>query len=163
MNNQLNNLQTNKKYDLEERTAKFAENVIDLMKRMPFNPIIASPEVRLKLHTLNLSKEKLRVNLRKPQTLSLWKFINVRMIEQLVACSGSIGANYCEANEAESRKDFIHKVGITKKETKESKHWIRLLARANPNFSDEFRILWEEAQELLLIFSAIVRSSRLKV
>lgn len=44
-----------------------------------------------------------------------------------------MGANYCEANEAESKKDFIHKVGICKKETKETKHWLRLLARANLN------------------------------
>jgi len=114
-----------KKYDLEERTAVFAEHIIDLMKKMPNNPI------------------------------------NKRMIEQLVGSGGSMGANYCEANEAESKKDFIHKVGICKKETKETKHWLRLLARANPEFAEEFRILWKECQELLLIFSAIVTKAKL--
>lgn len=64
------------------------------------------------------------------------------------------------ANEAESKKDFQHKIGICKKETKETKHWLRLLAKANPQFKDEFRILWQEAQELLLIFSKILSSSR---
>ncbi|MDP3057436.1 MAG: four helix bundle protein [bacterium] len=86
--------------------------------------------------------------------------INQRLIPQLVASGGSLGANYCEANEAESKKDFQHKIGICKKETKETKHWLRLLARANPDFSEEFRKLWSEAQELLLIFSKILTSSR---
>ncbi len=116
----------NKKiYDLEERTAIFAENIIDLMKKIPKD------------------------------------LINQRLIPQLIASGGSLGANYCEANEAESKKDFQHKIGICKKETKETKHWLRLLARANPEFSDEFRKLWSEAQELLLIFSKILTSSRI--
>jgi four helix bundle protein len=114
-----------KKYDLEERTAVFGENVIDLMKKIPKD------------------------------------LINQRLIPQLVASGGSLGANYCEANEAESKKDFQHKIGICKKETKETKHWLRLLARANPDFSEEFRKLWQEAQELLLIFSKILTSSRI--
>ena len=86
--------------------------------------------------------------------------INNRLIDQGMGSSGSMGANYCEANEAESRSDFIHKIGICKKETKETKHWLRLLARANPEFADEFRQLWKEAEELLLIFSAISKSAK---
>lgn len=86
--------------------------------------------------------------------------INQRLIPQLVGSGGSLGANYCEANEAESKKDFQHKIGICKKETKETKHWLRLLAKANPQFKDDFRKLWQEAQELLLIFSKILASSR---
>jgi len=113
-----------KRYDLEERTAKFAEEIIMLMRKIP--------------HDL----------------------VNQRLIPQLVGSGGSLGANYCEANEAESKKDFQHKIGICKKETKETKHWLRLLAKANPQFKDEFRILWQEAQELLLIFSKILASSR---
>lgn len=111
-------------YDLEERTARFGEKIIDLMKKVPDNPI------------------------------------NRRLIPQLVASGGSTGANYCEATEAESKKDFQHKIGICKKEIKEAKHWIRLLARANPQFKKEFRELWQEAQELLLIFSKCLESSR---
>lgn len=121
---QFSNKDEKPKYDLEERTAKFAENVIALMRKMPND------------------------------------LVNQRLIPQLIGSSGSMGANYCEANEAESKKDFQHKIGICKKETKETKHWLRLLAKANPNFSDEFRKLWSEAQELLLIFSKILKSSR---
>jgi len=90
------------------------------------------------------------------------KPINKRIIEQLIGSAGSIGANYCEANESESKKDFIHKMGIAKKEIKETKHWIRLLARAEDDFKKDLRFLWQEAQELLLIFSKIIFTSRQK-
>src|SRR3989344_7693113 len=113
-----------KKYDLEERTAKFGEAVIELMRKIP--------------HDL----------------------VNQRLIPQLVGSGGSLGSNYCEANEAESKKDFQHKIGICKKETKETKHWLRLLAKANPQFTEELRILWKENQELLLIFAAITRKAK---
>lgn len=86
--------------------------------------------------------------------------VNRRIIEQLVGSTGSAGANYCEATEAESKKDFIHKVGIIKKELKESRHWLRLLARCNPDLADKIRVFWKEANELLLIFAKISRTSR---
>lgn len=89
--------------------------------------------------------------------------VNSRVITQLVGCGGSTGANYCEATEAESKKDFIHKIGISKKEIKETRHWLRLLARTNPEAKENIRKLWKEAQELLLIFSKIIRSSKSKV
>lgn len=97
-------ISSTKRYDLEERTARFAEEVIELVKKLPENSI------------------------------------NKRMIEQCVASSGSIGANYCEANEAESKKDFQHKIGISKKEIKETKHWLRLLAYANPDFIENCKL-----------------------
>ncbi len=71
-----------------------------------------------------------------------------------------MGANYCEATEGESKKDFIHKISICKKETKETKHWLRLLAKSNPEKREAVRLLWKEAHELLLIFSKIIRSSK---
>ena len=126
MNDQLNNSQTEKKYDLEERTARLAEKIIELVR-------------------------KIRITA-----------INKGIIEQLVGSGESIGANYCEANEAESRKDFIHKMGIAKKETKETKHWLRLLAKSNPEVKKEIRKLWKESQELLLIFSSIIKNSKKK-
>lgn len=126
MNDQVQNIQSEskKKYDLEERTAKFAENVIDLIKKVKLSPV------------------------------------NSRIIEQLVGSSGSIAANYCEATEAESKRDFTHKSSICKKEIKETKLWLRLFARANPEIKDDLRKLWQEAQELLLIFSKIIRTNR---
>ncbi len=120
----MNHLSNN--YDLEERTAVFAEKVIDFAKSL------------------------------EPTA------INKRIITQLVAAAGSVGANYCEASEGESKKDFVHKIAISKKEVKETKHWLRLLARSNPEQIEEIRKLWKEAHELLLIFSKIVASSKKK-
>lgn len=117
---------TDKNYDLEERLAKFAERIINLMKKLKQDAI------------------------------------NSRMIAQVVASSGSTGANYSEANEAESKRDFIHKISIVKKELKETKHWLRLIACANPTLKEEFREVWKENHELLLIFSKIQKSCRSK-
>jgi len=78
----------------------------------------------------------------------------------LVGSSGSIGVNYCEANEGESKKDFYHKIRISKKEIKETKHWLRLLAKAELEKLTYIRRLWSEAHELMLIFSKIVSKSK---
>jgi four helix bundle protein len=82
--------------------------------------------------------------------------INNELIRQLVKAGTSVGANYNEADGAESKKDFRHKIAICKKESKESRHWLRMIARANPNRKEECRELWSEAQELTLIFSSIL-------
>ena len=81
------------------------------------------------------------------------------MIEQLTKSATSIGANYAEANNASSKTDFRNKIFICKKESKETKYWLRLLARACEEVADECRILWKEAQELTLIFSKIAQST----
>ena len=108
-----------KKYDLEERTAKFGENIIKFVKKIP----------------------------KKTETLPL--------ISQLVRAGTSVGANYCEADDAESKKDFIHKIRICKKESRETKHWLRMIVVAVPELKEEARALWQEAQELNLIFASI--------
>ena len=82
------------------------------------------------------------------------------LINQLIRSGTSIGANYCEADEASSKKDFINKIFIAKKETKETKYWLRIMAHALPNHKEEARELWKEAQELNLILAAIIRSSK---
>lgn len=86
--------------------------------------------------------------------------VSVRLIPQLSASATSIGSNYREANEAESKRDFIHKSSIRKKEAKETLYWIQLLVEIYPEHSEEFRKLWKEAHELLLIFAKIIKSSR---
>jgi len=86
--------------------------------------------------------------------------VTLSIIGQLVRSATSVGANYCEADDAESGKDFQHKIGICKKEARETKHWLRMVSVALPEFSDEARILWQEAKELNLIFNAIIKSSR---
>lgn len=72
----------------------------------------------------------------------------------------SVGANYNEADCAESKKDFEHKMSICKKESKEVKHWLRMIARAVPELKNEAKKLWQEDNELNLIFSAIVNKSK---
>ena len=86
--------------------------------------------------------------------------INNILVDQLVRSATSVGANYMEADGAESKRDFRHKISICKKEAKESRHWLRMIAKANPHLSERCRDLWREANELSLIFSAIARSSR---
>ncbi len=88
--------------------------------------------------------------------------INNELIGQIIRSSTSIGANYMEADGAASRKDFRHKIAICKKESKETKHWLRMIARANPGKKDECRKLWNEAQELTLIFPSILLPKRNK-
>ena len=86
--------------------------------------------------------------------------INQPLFNQLVRSATSIGANYCEADDVESRKDFRHKIGICRKESRETKHWLRMLAAADANLKEKARPLWQEAKELNLVFSAIFRNAK---
>jgi four helix bundle protein len=79
------------------------------------------------------------------------------LIDQVVRAGTSIGANYVEADEAVSKKEFRFKIGTCKKEAKESKHWLRMIAAAEESMKPEARVLWQEAKELHLIFCAIYR------
>lgn len=83
--------------------------------------------------------------------------VNTPLITQLVKASTSVGANYAEADDAESKQDFKHKIGICKKESREVKHFLRMIAVANPDLKENARIIWSEAKELNLIFYAIYR------
>jgi len=76
---------------------------------------------------------------------------------QLVKAGTSTGANYCEADDAESKQDFKHKIGISKKESREAQHFIRMIVVAVPELKEEARLLWQEAKELNLIFNAIYK------
>jgi len=86
--------------------------------------------------------------------------VNSPLTNQLVRSSTSIGANYMEADGAESRRDFQHKIAICKKESKETMHWLRMMATANPQEKTACQKLWREAHELALIFSAIHNSTK---
>ncbi|MFC1701123.1 four helix bundle protein [Patescibacteria group bacterium] len=121
MPNQCQNPNVKKNYDLEERTAKFGEEIIIFTKSISRNAI------------------------------------DYPLISQIVRSGTSIGANYMEADAAESKKDFRHKIAIVKKESKETMHWLRMIAKSNPDKSQECRKLWKEAHELALIFSSILR------
>ncbi|MDD5489730.1 MAG: four helix bundle protein [Candidatus Moranbacteria bacterium] len=82
--------------------------------------------------------------------------VNTPMISQFVRSATSVGANYCEANGTSSRKDFKNKIYICKKEAKETKYWLQMIAKANPELKDTCRKLWKEIHELTLIFSKII-------
>jgi four helix bundle protein len=125
-NNQINSNSQNpkQKYDLEDRTARFSEQIIDFSRKLPQDTVTRP------------------------------------IISQLVRAGTSIGANYCEADEASSKKDFLNKIAIAKKETKETKYWLRIIAHTLPEFKEEARKLWKEAQELNLILAAIIRNSK---
>ncbi|MDP3987900.1 MAG: four helix bundle protein [Candidatus Levybacteria bacterium] len=111
-------------YDLEERTSRFGEDIIDLCKKAPKNTITTP------------------------------------IISQLIRSGTSIGANYCEANGASSKKDFKNKIFTCKKESKETKYWLRMLVRTAEELKDDCRKLWQEAQEFTLIFSKIAINTK---
>ena len=110
-----------RRYDLEERTARFGEGVIDFLKTVRVRPLTQ------------------------------------HMIDQLARSSTSVGANYCEADDAGSPAEFRHRISLCKRESRESQFWLRMIARAAPDRRDASRTLWQEAKELNLIFAAIHR------
>ena len=86
---------------------------------------------------------------------------NIEDIRQLVRSSGSVGANYREANESIGRKDFAMRIKIARKEAKESAYWLRVIKETNSlKNADETCRLIQEANELKRIFSAILEKSK---
>lgn len=85
---------------------------------------------------------------------------NKHIITQLLRSSSSIGANYHEARESESRNDFIHKLSIAKKEANETLYWINIMLETENSLNIEFNKLKLEAQELLQIISASIATSK---
>ena len=120
----INSQNSKPKYDLEERTFRFAK------------------DVRLFVKTL-------------PKTLT-----NIEDVKQLVRASGSVGANYIEANESLGKKDFLMRIKICRKESKESAYFLRLIIETNElkNKKEAERLI-QEAVELKKIFSSIIEKS----
>jgi len=116
---------SSRKYDLEDRTLKFATDIRKFVKKLP-------------------------------KTTS-----NFEDIKQLTRSSGSIGANYIEANEALSKKDFILRIKISRKESKECRYWLNLVDfNYNAELDKEKSSLIQESQELMNIFGAILKKSK---
>jgi len=111
------------RYNLEERTSVFGEQIIKFAKEIEPNTVTRS------------------------------------IISQLVRAGTSIGAIYHEANECNSGKDFVYKIGLAKKEAKETIYWLRLVKTADNKLSEMSNLLTKEAHELVLIFAAILRKS----
>jgi four helix bundle protein len=83
--------------------------------------------------------------------------VTTPLIPQLVRAGTSVGANYLEADDADSKKEFRYRIGVARREARETKHQLRMVVAAEPQFCDEARVLWQEAKELNLIFGAIRR------
>jgi four helix bundle protein len=117
-------IKNSKQYDLEERTLKFAKEVIKFVKSLP-------------------------------RTIA-----NVEIIKQLIRASGSVGANYIEANEALSKKDFVMRVKICRKEAKESRYWLKLIEVNGEDAEKQRQLLIQEATEIMKIFGAILEKTK---
>jgi len=115
--------ETRSSFDLEERTAKFGEQIVRFAKSLRVTPV-SEP-----------------------------------LIKQIVRSGTSIGANYCEANDAETKKVFRQRIATCRKEAKETKHWLQMIVAADESTKADARALWQEAKELNLIFAAIFRKS----
>ncbi|HBK34146.1 TPA: four helix bundle protein [Candidatus Uhrbacteria bacterium] len=86
--------------------------------------------------------------------------ISKPLISQLVKSGTSVGANYCEADNASSRKDFIHKFFIAKKEAEETKYWLKMVSVAQPEQNESIQKLWQEVKEIHLILHAIIQKTK---
>ncbi|MEK7192465.1 MAG: four helix bundle protein [Patescibacteria group bacterium] len=109
------------KYDLADRTIRFAEQIVAFCTTVPKNPV------------------------------------TMPLISQLVRSGTSVGANYAEADGASSKKDFNNKISICRKEAKETKYWLTVISKAVSDKEEAATYLLKEAQEFILIFSAILR------
>jgi four helix bundle protein len=110
-------IQNSKQYDLEDRTFKFAKQIIKYTNNFP--KTMANNEIK----------------------------------KQLIRAGGSVGANYIEANESLSKKDFLMRVKICRKEAKEVRYWLKL-AEIEDGATKDFLI--KEATELMHIFGSMI-------
>ena len=111
----------------------------------------------LEKRTLDFSIQLVRLLKKLPKNQ-----INQRVGGQLLDSGTSIGANYREANGAESPKDFQHKIGISFKESRETSYWLPILYSVNPEFGSEIKPLCTEADEFKRIFGAIYTTCKNK-
>jgi len=117
-----------------------------------------SKQYDLEEHTLKFARRVRAFVKLLPKTTA-----NLEDGKQLIKASGSIGANYIEANEALSKKDFIVRIKICRKEAKESRYWLRLIETFDEtDLENERKILENEATELMNIFGSILRKSELR-
>ena len=86
--------------------------------------------------------------------------INMDDLKQLIRSSGSVGANYIEANESLSKKDFLMRVKICRKEAKETIYWLNLLDTNDEESEKSRKLLIKECTELMKIFGAIIEKSK---
>lgn len=124
-------------------------------KQIQMSEIVNSKQYDLKKRTLEFARNVRGFVRALPKSIS-----NIEDGKQVVRSSGSIGANYIEANEALSKKDFLMRIKISRKEAKESKYWLELIdINGGAQLEKDRLILMQEAHELMMIMSAIMRKS----
>lgn len=109
----------------------------------------------LEERTFNFTKRVIEFVNKLPKTMP-----NMEIGRQLIKSSGSVGANYIEANEALSKKDFVVRIKICRKESKESRYWLRLVLIKKKEHEEERQALIQEATELMKIFGSILQKSK---
>ena len=122
-----------------------------MIKQEPITNYQAPKAFDLEERTLQFSKLVLIFARGIPRSLE-----NVEMVKQVIRSAVSVGANYREANEAISKKDFTHRLKISRKEAKETCYWLELLIFNNANFTADGKNLISEAKQLIRIFSSII-------
>ncbi len=116
----------------------------------------SNPKYDLEERTYQFAKRVAIFCKKLPRTIS-----NIEQVKQLIRSSGSVGANYIEANEAFSKKDFKMRIKICRKEAKESAYWLRLIIETNnKKYEKEGKELRKEAIELKKIFSSIIEKTK---
>jgi four helix bundle protein len=114
-----------------------------------------SKQYDLEERTLKFSKNIIEFASILPQTVA-----NGETIKQIIRSSGSVGANYIEANEALSKKDFIMRIKICRKEAKETRYWLNLFQMNGIEYEKKRQLLIGEATELMKIFGAILEKTK---
>lgn len=109
----------------------------------------------LEERTLRFAKSVIEFVKIVPKTLAINE-----IAKQLIRASASVGANYIEANEALSKKDFLMRIKICRKESKESIYWLKLIETKNRDSEKSRGLLIQEATELMKIFGSIVEKSK---
>jgi four helix bundle protein len=139
----------------EIRSSKSEATTMDEPPEDPEEPAGTGKVYDLEERTAKFGEAVIAFAKRLPQNV-----VTIPLIKQLVRAGTSIGANYCEADGSVSKKDFRHIISISKKESRETRYWLRMIACAAPGARQEARVLWREANELHLIFAAIWRKGQ---
>ena len=110
----------------------------------------------LEERTLEFAKNIIRLCKKLPNNT-----VNFKLVDQIIRSGSSIGANYREANDGLSKKDFINRLRISRKEAKETSFWLELIVEANNEFRNEAEFLMDECVQLRNILSSIISKSSL--
>ena len=114
-----------------------------------------SSQYDLEERTLRFGKRTVRLCKALPKNT-----VNRRLADQCIRSGTSLGANYREANETDTKRDFKNRIRVSKKEAKETVYWLELIIEANPELKDQILPLLEESKELMKILGSIYEKAK---